>query len=121
MWHGIAWWQAMIALYFVFTTADRLAVVAEHLGLVPVRLLGWLQQRWMHSLEERARRQALDALLTNGITSRLEAVKAQLHDNQTLLASHLEDAQEDRRLATVDRARLSELYDRIMHPGRGDQ
>lgn len=113
----VAWWQILIAIGFTLSTLDRGVVILEHLGLLPRQLLTWLQRRWLRRLEEKARSQALDSLLTNGITTKLDAVREQGSETAELLAEHLVDATEDRRLAAVDRQRLNELYEKLVIDG----
>jgi hypothetical protein len=114
----VEWWQILIAAGFGLSTLDRGLVILEHLGLIPRRIVFWLQQRWLRRIEDQARRQALDALLTNGISTRLEALKEQMVDTSELLAGHLIEAADDRRMAAEDRQRLNELYEQIIVNGK---
>lgn len=108
--HDVTWWQVLIVMGFTLSTLDRAVVIMEHLGVLPTRFVTWLQQRWLRRMEDKARRDALDALLSNGITTKLDAVTVLVHEHADLLAQHIEEAVEDRR-------RLNALYERIIGDG----
>lgn len=108
------WWQIVIAIFFALSTLDRLYALAEHLGFLPSRLLTWLQGRWLRRVEDVARQRALDSLLSNGITDKLNRTVEQGEATAELLAHHINEAQEDRRLASEDRRRLNALYEHLL-------
>lgn len=110
------WWQILLGAYVVLQSLDKIATVAEHLGVLPARMVRWLQGRWLRRLEDDARTRALDSLLSNGITTKLDAAVRQGVDTAQLVARHINEAEEDRRLAAADRQMLRILYTHVLGP-----
>lgn len=110
----VEWWQLLIAAYFALQVIDRVVTIAEHMGILPSMVLTWLQSRWLRRVEDQARQRALDSLLSNGITTKLDAAVQQGTATAELLANHINEAEEDRRLAAEDRRHLNELYEHLL-------